>query len=95
VANILLADLNQPELNQSNPLQDCTVQEIVSVIGGGKKGHGGGDEGGGYSEPGIYYHSYGPGNSGEDIFYDNNNDPSDGFFQYHRHGSKSSTFYTG
>jgi hypothetical protein len=95
VANILLADLNFSELTQSAPLQDCTVQEIVSVFGGGKggngKGHGGGDDDG----PGIYRSSYGPGNSREEYFYDDNNDPSDGFYEYRRQGSKSSTFYVG
>jgi hypothetical protein len=93
VANILLADLNLSESTHSNPPRDCTIQEIISIVGGGKGGHGRG--GGGYDGPGIYRSSYGPGNSREEYFYDDNNDPSDGFYEYRRHGSKSSTFYVG
>jgi hypothetical protein len=95
VANILLTDLSLSESTHSNPLQDCTIQEMLSVVGGGKGGHGHGYGGGGSEGPGIYRSSYGPGNSGEEYFYDDNNDPSDGFYEYRRHGSKSSTFYVG
>jgi hypothetical protein len=96
VSTIVLTDLNSSELIKLSPQQDCTVQEIKSIVGGGKGGHGRGHGGGGGNDgPGIYRSSFGPGNSREEFFYDDNNDPSDGFYEYRRQGSKSSTFYTG
>ncbi len=91
MATIALINLNSSELTQLNsPFQDCTLQEMSSIVGGG---HGGGGYGGGGAPEGstIYYSSFGPGNSGEDIIYSNGGQT----FQYHRHGSKSSTVLIG
>jgi hypothetical protein len=94
ISRILLTDLSELKASQINT-QDCTEQEILTTVGGGGKGWGGGGGRPDPSGPGIYLASFGPGNSREEIFFDDDNDPSNGFFQYRRQGSKSTVFYTG